>query len=152
MKGAPPSSSVRPGASPMIMRLASRGPVPMTTRWRVAARPHRWHVDISAKSLTSVDENSRNASTEVGENLPGDGPSPRGPLIRTERLVALLSQQHHVVTDAHGVVADVDHQLIHGDHTSDRIPGGVDKYLRAAVEELTGVAIGVSKGHRHDCG
>src|ERR1700691_3045233 len=105
MNGAPPSSSVRPGASPTIMRRASSGPDPITTRCRVAASPQRVHVDISSNSLTSVHEDSRDARAKAREDLPRDGVPPLGQVAGADDIAPLAPNQNHIIARCDVVVA-----------------------------------------------
>src|ERR1700677_4516963 len=152
MKGAPPSSSVRPGASPTIMRRASSGPDPITTRCRVAASPQRVHVDISSKSLTSVHEDSRDARAQACENLPRDGVPPFGQVAGAHHFAPLAPDQDHVVAWRDVIVTHVNDDLIHGDVASDAVALCVNENLGASFKEVSGVTVGVPEGHGDDGG
>src|ERR1700691_3062740 len=147
MNGSPPSSSSRPGASPITINAGLRGPDPTTTRWRVWESTQRVHVGSSAKSrLISVNENTRHACPDTAKYLPRDGAGTLGPLIGRDHFVALSTQEDDLVTGGHGVVATVDHQHVHSDHASEGVTLPVDENLGARVKEPTGIAVGVSEG------
>src|ERR1700689_3249830 len=135
MKGSPPSSSSRPGASPMTISAGPGGPEPTTTRWRVSQSTQRVHVGSSAKSrLISVNEDTRHACPNTAKYLPRDGARTLGPPLGRDLLVALAAQEDDLVTGRHGVIAAVDHQHVHGDHAGEGITLRVDKDLGTGVE------------------
>src|ERR1700691_203362 len=153
MNGSPPSSSSRPGASPITISAGFEGPEPTTTRWRVSQSTQRVHVGSSAKSrLISVNEDTRHACPNTAKYLPRDGARTLGPLIGRDLLVALAAQEDDLVTGRHGVIAAVDHQHVHGDHAGEGITLRVDKDLGTRVEETTGIAVGVAEGNGGDRG
>ncbi len=71
----------------------------------------------------------------VGPVLGLDGLGPVGPVLRPD--------QHHLVADAHAIVAAVDQHLVHGDHADDRAPPPTDQHLTARLEQASGHPVGV---------
>src|SRR5487761_1596418 len=141
MKGSPPSSSSRPGASPITINAGVVGPEPTTTRWRLVASAQRVHVGSSAKArLISVHENTGHAGPNTAEDLPGNGTRSIRPLVGRDRLVTLATQEDDLVAELDGVVTAVDHQHVHGDHPRQRVARGVDEDFGTGVEEAPGVA------------
>src|SRR5580704_13947866 len=122
MNGSPPSSSSRPGASPITISAGFEGPEPTTTRWRVWESAQRVHVGSSAKSrLISVNEDTRHACPDTAKYLPRDGARTLGPLVGRDLFVALATQEDDLITRRHGVITAVDHQHVHRDHASQRV-------------------------------
>src|SRR5580692_7944062 len=143
MNGSPPSSSSRPGASPITISAGFEGPEPTTTRWRVWESTQRVHVGSSAKSrLISVNENTGHACPNTAKYLPRDGARTLSPLIGRDLFVTLATQEDDLVAGRHGVIPAVDHQHVHRDHAGEGVSLSIDEHLGARVEEPTGIAVG----------
>ena len=72
---------------------------------------------------------SRNPLADAAHDLVPDRSEPIGPVLDANVLVALLADQHGVVTDGDIGISDVDHQLIHRDDADDRMPMPTDQDL-----------------------
>ena len=72
------------------------------------------------------------------------------PLGGGDLLVALAADEHDLVADLDGDVAEVDQQLVHRDHADDRAAPAADQHLAAGEAEVAGHAVGVARGHGRD--
>ena len=149
MNGSPPSSSVRPGASPTIIRTGSLGPVPTTTRWRVSPSRQLVHVGSSRGPRPSrVTRRSRAAPAprrRKGSPTRSCRPAPPTP----RRVISSSPWRPSRTTSSPGrdlVVAAVDQQLVHRHRAGQRVAPAVDEDLGAGVEQPARVAVGVAEG------
>src|SRR5579884_590037 len=81
------------------------------------------------------------------DHLVADGSEEPGPVLRRHRFVALPADEHDLVADGHvGARAAVDHELVHGDHASDRPPPAAHEDGAAGLLQPAGPAVGVAQG------
>ena len=92
----------------------------------------------------------RDAGADAGDDLVGDRAEALGPLGGGDLLVALRADEHDLVADLDGGVADVDHQLVHRDDAGDRAAPAADEHLATDQPEVAGHTVGVPRGHGRD--